>query len=723
MRTANETAPDPNAETGTLRSELESKEAEIARLRSELERIRGKALSLEDSRRAMLYMLEDLNETSATIERAKKEWETTFDSISDPIFLHDREFKILRANRAYLQTAGLPAGEVIGKPYFAVLPRLDAPLTSSVKVLGGEVHEAEEELELPSGKAYKMRVYSVMSPGKKYLHSVGVLEDITESRQSAVEKARLYEKIKEEAEVSASLLAMTETLNTSLEERDLIKGVMGLVPRYMKFDRVGVFFYDEDLISFSFSGGYGFSPVEEGMLLSGHYREVDVPAIAGLLRGETVIVKDASEKVQIGSVIVDSFHIGSAVIVPISFRGKMIGGIYADYRTVREIEQKEVSLLKGLADGMAITLQNTRLYRESIERLMELSGKIETIKTMGQLEREILSTIDKAGILRTAAAIINRIIPCERTGVLIREGDVCKVVSEWGEGELKERAYDLGQCRWELMKPGQEALFLPDISDHVCPYHADLAEAGIRSALFVPLRAKGELLGFLDIGTVHMGRLASENLGTAENVASQITVALENARLYEDLQQLLVNTITSLASTIDAKSPWTKGHSERVTAYAVEIGKEMGLDGDGLERLRLSGLLHDIGKIGTSDKLLDKPDKFTEEEFELVKQHPERGAEILGTIKQLTEIIPGVRHHHERLDGKGYPDGLRGDQIPLQARILCVADAFDAMAADRPYRKAPGREYAISEFKRCAGTQFDLKVVEAFLKVLEKMST
>jgi putative nucleotidyltransferase with HDIG domain len=192
----------------------------------------------------------------------------------------------------------------------------------------------------------------------------------------------------------------------------------------------------------------------------------------------------------------------------------------------------------------------------------------------------------------------------------------------------------------------------------------------------------------------------------------------ELKKAYDDLEQLFVNTIRTLASVIDAKSPWTKGHSERVTNYALVIGKEMGLPEKDLENLKLSGLLHDIGKVGTYDLILDKAGKLTDDEFEHVKMHPEKGAEILKPISQLRDVIPIILYHHERYRGEGYPASIEGEDIPLCARILCVADSFDSMTAERPYRPTPGREYAISELKRCSGTQFDPKVVEAFLKAL-----
>lgn len=589
-------------------------------------------------------------------------------------------------------------------------------MAERISLLNAELQRRESEIEGLRSELQRVtkRAHDLEGSRRAMLY---MLEDLNES---TAEKTRLYERIKEEVEVSNSLLTMAETLNTSLEEKDLIRNVLELAPRYMKFDRIGVLFYDEPLRRFTFSGGYGFSSVEEGMLLSRSYKEKDIPALAGLLKGETVIVNDSTEDAQAGSEIVDIFGRSHLVMVPISFRGRILGGLFGNYRAVREIDKKDVSLLKGLAHGIAIALQNSRLYRESVERLMELTGKIETIKTMAQLDKEILSTIDKHGILDTATALVNRIIPCERASVSLRDRGECRVISEWGAGKFNGKSYSLSGCSCQSIERSRSSVYLSDISSDNCPYHADLAALGIKSALMVPLVVKSEVIGFLDIATMHQGILTPAHLTNAENIASQITVALENSRLYEELQQLLISTITSLASAIDAKSPWTKGHSERVTLYAIEIGKEMGLSHKEIEDLRLAGLLHDVGKIGTYDALLDKPGSFTPEEFELVKQHPRKGVDILSPIKQLEQILPAILHHHERMDGKGYPEGLSGEEIPLCARILSVADSFDAMTADRPYRISQGKEYAVSEFKRCAGTQFDARVVEAFLKVLDR---
>jgi PAS domain S-box-containing protein/putative nucleotidyltransferase with HDIG domain len=188
---------------------------------------------------------------------------------------------------------------------------------------------------------------------------------------------------------------------------------------------------------------------------------------------------------------------------------------------------------------------------------------------------------------------------------------------------------------------------------------------------------------------------------------------------HKELRGLYNNLIVAFANAIDAKSHWTRGHSENVTKYAILIAKEMGLKEKEIENLSTASLLHDIGKIGINDAILEKPGRLTKEEFEIVKKHPVKGEEILSPIKGFKHILPIIRAHHEKIDGTGYPDGLKGDEIPLSARILCAADSFDSMTSDRPYRPAPGKDYAISELKRCAGIQFDSDVVKAFLNVLE----
>jgi putative nucleotidyltransferase with HDIG domain len=189
---------------------------------------------------------------------------------------------------------------------------------------------------------------------------------------------------------------------------------------------------------------------------------------------------------------------------------------------------------------------------------------------------------------------------------------------------------------------------------------------------------------------------------------------------HKDLKELHQGLIIAFANAIDAKSHWTKGHSIGVAKFAVAIAKEMGINESEIDILNTAALLHDIGKIGTIGGILDKKDKLTIEEFSQITKHTVQGEEILKPIKGLNGVVSIIRSHHEKIDGGGYPDNLKGDKIPLFARILCVADSFDSMVSNRPYRTLISKKDALLEIKRCSGTHFDPQVVEALYKLLEK---
>jgi HD-GYP domain-containing protein (c-di-GMP phosphodiesterase class II) len=178
----------------------------------------------------------------------------------------------------------------------------------------------------------------------------------------------------------------------------------------------------------------------------------------------------------------------------------------------------------------------------------------------------------------------------------------------------------------------------------------------------------------------------------------------------------MMGLLHSLTSAIDAKDAYTCGHSERVALLGRHLAMEIALPDPEVEEIYMAGLLHDVGKIGVPESVLQKTGRLTPEEFEHMKKHPQIGARILADVKQIKGIIPGVLHHHERFDGKGYPAGLAGNDIPLMGRIICLADCFDAMTSNRTYRKALPLEIALTEIRRCAGTQFDPGLSEAFLR-------
>ena len=206
------------------------------------------------------------------------------------------------------------------------------------------------------------------------------------------------------------------------------------------------------------------------------------------------------------------------------------------------------------------------------------------------------------------------------------------------------------------------------------------------------------------------------------NVMSDAIVeAIEQLkRAANENQQLFISSIRMLAAAIDAKDPYTRGHSERVARYSMAIGKNLGLPEKEMRNLRISALLHDVGKIGIDDRILRKPGALSDDEFEVMKQHPAKGAAIMSGVAQLIDIIPGMKYHHEKWAGGGYPDNLEGEQIPMQARIVAIADTFDAMTTNRPYQKAMDIGYTVEKIRSFAGTRFDPRVVEAFANAVRR---
>ena len=237
--------------------------------------------------------------------------------------------------------------------------------------------------------------------------------------------------------------------------------------------------------------------------------------------------------------------------------------------------------------------------------------------------------------------------------------------------------------------------------------------------LVCPVMMKQKLTAILAVGEKVSGQdFQSTDLEMVKALSESAGIAIENARLFKDLQETYLATVRVLVSTIEAKDPYTHGHTERVAQYAVGIAKAMDFTAEEIQTIQLGAFLHDIGKLHTSDSILHKPGALTDEEWRLVKAHPVRGAQMLEGVKFLEKASDLVRHHHERVDGKGYPDGLRGDEITIGAKIVNVADAFDAMTTDRPYRAGLTMEQAIAQFEEKAGTQFAAEIVEVMVRSL-----
>ena len=239
--------------------------------------------------------------------------------------------------------------------------------------------------------------------------------------------------------------------------------------------------------------------------------------------------------------------------------------------------------------------------------------------------------------------------------------------------------------------------------------------------LVVKMKHDGNFYGWMGLVSFNLDEIFRRSeLRLLGSMAEQVAVVITNSDLYRDLERFVINMVESLVYAIEAKDDYTRGHSERVCRYSLLMADKLGLNEEEKKVLQWASILHDSGKIGIPESILNKPRRLADEEYQIIMSHPQKGHTILEPLEQLSSSLPGMLHHHERYDGKGYPHGLKGKDIPLEARIIAVADTFDAITSDRAYRPAKTPEEALKEIEKVAGTQLDPELVDVFKKVCKE---
>jgi len=680
------------------------------------------------------------------VQRAKQEWEITFDTISDPIFIHDKNCRIIRANKAYQEVAGIPFQDIIGKPFPEIFPNID----NTVDVEGGDVIRLDarqpnyyvEELAMPSlSRVFRGKTYPIYDDAGELLHCVQVLEDITETK-------RAEDAMKQEMEISANLLMLAEAATDSLDPGKLMEWMTVYCRKVLNAGFLLSYLWDGATNSYRPERQQGLSsvvtplfktepldPRRDGVApLVAAKRPVVLAALAeqpdaGRSRRFTVVPVETGATAAAETVVEAPFDWMSrhamCIVIPLVGKAAPLGLLVAGFDDHRILSDRDRKLIGGIARQASLALDEASLYHTAMERSMALAHKVEILKVIHEIDMNILSSLEPKEVVETALQNITKVIPCDRAEAMILDVEQHLLVRYPGSGgsETGGRILSISDTSASEVLASCRTRYDPDIGadDGLRKEEAGLLMDGFRSLLRTPLIVKGSAAGFVSLASRRRAAFTFEDLGSLEQLAGLIGIAFENIRLVTDMQELFFGTVKSLSSAIDAKSSWTAGHSERVTRYALMLGQETGMNGPELRSLEMAALLHDVGKLGTYDMILDKECSLTADEYEIIKRHPVRGAELLKPIKQMRHILPAVLHHHERYDGSGYPDGLKGSDIPGLARVLAVADAFDSMTAWRPYRRTFTCQEAIAELRRCAGTQFDPVLVEAFIASLQKL--
>jgi diguanylate cyclase (GGDEF)-like protein len=424
--------------------------------------------------------------------------------------------------------------------------------------------------------------------------------------------------------------------------------------------------------------------------------------------GESIVVADAAN-CEFGRLIEGTDPIEESLLaVPLRYGTRVVGVIVVSQLGLNQFDEDDVRLLEVLAGHAAVAVENARLY-ESARR------EADSATSLLEFGRELATLVDLEEIVGRVTALSAEILGSRHTSFYLEADGKLHLRAQHGHTPEVAAGLAARPLPVELLDLEREP-YVAEPED----YEPAIGEAPVPGGRYAvaPFDVDGRA-GCL-VALVERDDFGERELRLLAGLAQQAKLAIANASSYEGLEHTFVSTVEALANALEANDEYTSTHARWITDLSLRVGRELGLDELALKRLELGALLHDIGKIGIPSDVLAKPGRLTAEERKLVQTHPELGERIIGPIDRLQDVRPIVRHCHERWDGSGYPDGLAGEDIPLEARIIFVCDAYHAMTTDRPYRRRLSHREAVRRLADAAGTQFDPSVVEVVLRVLEQ---
>lgn len=520
---------------------------------------------------------------------------------------------------------------------------------------------------------------------------------------TALRNAELVQALEDRAQRLKEISLAAGALNSIHDASQVLDAILEGAGRALGLERSAILLLDPETSELVVHAARGYGDVIGKRIPMGR-------GVTGTVavRGEPALVNEVQQDER----YVPGIEGGAAeMAVPLRVRGELLGVLDSEATMAGAFSLRDLELFQAFADQAAVALHNARLFRRLEEANERLKGNVDE---MARLNRELETySAQISDANQSLEQQIRQLTALHQAGQAITSSL-----------DLQETLDAILQMSGEIVSSSAGAIKLLDeeTKELTVAAQAGMIEAeqsGLRK-YDLPLK-----IGSRTIGVFELVRMAGDQLGDderklLETLAAQAAIAIENARLFEDTQRVYYDTLKSLARALEARDHYTRGHSERVANLARSTAQHMGLDESKCLLIYNAALLHDIGKIGVRDAVLLAPRKLTHEEMAIIRQHPAFGNVILGPLKFLGAVSDLVRHHHERWDGAGYPDGIGGEAIPLESRIIAVADAFDAMTSSRPYRHARSKAEAMDEIRGEAGRQFDPDVVEAFLTVVAK---
>jgi PAS domain S-box-containing protein/putative nucleotidyltransferase with HDIG domain len=752
-----------------------------------------------------------------SVRDAHREWMGALDVVDDPIFMHDKEFRILRCNRAYQRHARLPFEEIIGRFYYEIFPKVHAPLSQCVNILLQSADKEEEE-EIHIGDAvFRSRAYVTTDDRGEYLYSIHILEDITLQKQNEL-KLRENETFTKavldnlpfgiavnsiEPEVAFTYMndnfpkmyrttrerlgtpdAFWENVYEDPKFRDEIKKrvlkdlASGDYER-MKWLDIPIVKKGEETRFISaqnipmpdkrFMISMVWDVTERNMAeqalreSEARYKRImaeltDYQYTVRIEHGEAVETRQSPACIAVTGYEAEEFYANSELwlqmIVP-EDRDMVI------QRLDQVLQGKDVPPIEHRIirkDGVLRWVSDTIiLFKDANAQLLSYEGVIKDIterkeaedslrranralKTLSAGNLALVRATDENALLQTITDIIVQKGGYDLAAVCYAQNDPEKSIVPIAWSGKEEHSCSSLHFSWDDNETGQlpVARAIRTAQTQICrdiaaeeayaPWKESSLLEGYTSHIALPLSDTKHTFGTLSIYSSQKETFDTEEVYLLEELTNDLAYGIMNLRTRAEherhetlLRQSLEQSVQTIAATLEARDPYTAGHQRRVAELSTAIAREMGLPEEQIQGIHFAAIIHDLGKIHIPAEILSKPSRLTDIEYLLIQTHPQEGYNILREVKFPWPIADIILQHHERLDGSGYPQGLSGDQILLESKIIGVADMVEAMSSHRPYRPGMGIEPTLDEIRRSRGKEYDANVVDACLSLfLEK---
>jgi diguanylate cyclase (GGDEF)-like protein len=545
-----------------------------------------------------------------------------------------------------------------------------------------------------------------------------LLRGLSQVAGQAIVNARLYEQLDRSAARAALLNEVSADLSGALDARQLLEVVVERVRAVAEVSECSAFLLaDGDRLECVATSSL--SEPTEGTV-PGVFVGLERWPVTRLViesRRAAAVTSLDDPRIDAGSRAWLAAHdVRSYLVVPLIAKGAVVGTLeLTETRRERAFSGDEIGLVEAVCRVAGLAMDNALLIGDLERRNREA-------ELLNEIARRTTASLDLGEIAEATVAGLNHLVTIAGYGLALLEHG--EFIQAYGSGP-SQRPRSLGTSGDALAdvleRLRRERVVILDGAQARSVPQGRPAVAGSLPSAAIGLFDQHILIGVLTLEGASPEAFSAVDAGVLERVGVHLSLAANNARLYQEIKTLHLSNLKGLSTALNAKDYYTLGHAARVAAYTVLLGEELGWEPEWTEQVREAAYLHDIGKIGVSDRVLVKQGPLNTEEWELMRQHPVLSAEIIQPLFS-AELVVAVRHHHERYDGKGYPDGLSGEEIPVLSRAMCVVDSYDAMSLQRPYRAARTYGECLAELRLCRGTQFDPGMTDAFLRVLERLA-